>query len=382
VAAPSRAAPFRPPPYPYDRLRDLRAAADRVPGGVVDCSIGTPCDPPPPEVVRALGSSGTERGYPPSAGSLAFREAAAAWIGERFGTAVDPGALAACVGTKEMVASTPHFLRLRMPERDTVLVPAVAYPTYAMGAVLAGCRAVLVPPKDDAGGGMDFERILPEDARRALLIWVNSPANPSGALADLAAAALWGRRHSVPVFSDECYADFTWDGPPRSILEEGTDGVVAVHSLSKRSNLAGTRVGFYSGDAGLVGYLREVRQHAGLIVAGPVQAGAAVALGDEEHVVAQRGRYRERLEVLAAALRAAGCPAAVPGGTFYLWPPAAPRWADGWAMATELAERAGILVSPGNLYGDAGAAHVRIAVVQPLERIELAAERLAAADAG
>jgi len=372
-------APFRPPPYPYDRLRELRAVADSVEGGLVDCSIGTPCDPPPAAVVGALGASGRERGYPPSAGSLAYREAAAGWIGRSFGAAVDPAGVAACVGTKEMVASTPHYLRLAKPERDTVLVPAVAYPTYAMGAVLAGCRAVAVPPADGEGGGMDLERVDPSDARRVLLLWVNSPANPTGSVTDLAAAAAWGRSHGVPVFSDECYADFTWDGPPRSILEEGLDGVVAVHSLSKRSNLAGVRAGFFSGDPALVQYLRDVRQHAGLIVAGPVQEAAVAALSDEEHVGAQRARYRERLELLATALSGAGCPTRLPAGTFYLWPSAGTRWTDGWAMAADLAKTAGLLVSPGSLYGDAGARYVRIAVVQPTERIALVAERLSAA---
>jgi succinyldiaminopimelate transaminase len=370
--------PFHPPPYPYERLRDLRAIAEKLPGGVVDCSIGTPCDPPPDAVVAALGASGTERGYPPSAGTVGFREAAAAWLARSFGVVVDPGNVAACVGTKEMVASTPRYLHLREPGRDTVLVPAVAYPTYAMGAVLAGCRVVSVPPVDDEGGGMDFDAVDPQDARRALLAWVNSPANPSGTLADFATASAWGRRHGVPVFSDECYVDFTWAAPGRSILEEGADGVVAVHSLSKRSNLAGVRAGFFSGDPGLVTYLREVRQHAGLIVPGPVQAAAVVALSDEAHVAAQRARYLERLELLAGALCDAGIPAQVPEGTFYLWPGAPDRWGNGWELAEDLAGRAGLLVSPGVLYGEGAERHVRVAVVQPTERLELVAERLAA----
>ena len=180
--------------------------------------------------------------------------------------------MAACIGTKELVAGVPQWLRLRTPERDTVLYPAVSYPTYAMGATLAGCRAVEYRTFDD---------ITEADADRALCLWVNSPANPSGELVDLDAAAAWGRARGVPVFSDECYVEFTWKGRGRTILEHGTEGVIAVHSLSKRSNLAGVRVGFYAGDAALVQYLREVRKHAGFMVAGPIQAAAAVAkLGD------------------------------------------------------------------------------------------------------
>ncbi len=371
---------FRPPPYPYDRLADMKAVADRLDGGVVDCSIGTPTDPPPPAVVAALAASGAERGYPASAGGPAYREAAAGWLGRRFGVDVDPAAVAACVGTKEMVASTAQYLHLRDPSRDTVLYPSVSYPTYAMGATLAGCRAVPVPPAGPDGAGLDLDAVDPADAARALLLWTNSPANPSGGLTDLAAAAEWGRARGVPVFSDECYAEFTWDGPPRSILEVGADGVVAVHSLSKRSNLAGVRAGFYAGDGDLVAFLRSVRQHAGLMVPGPVQAAAVVALADQDHVDGQRSRYRERLEYLAGVLAGAGLPTDLPAGGFYLWTRVPDRWADAWALADDLAKAAGLLVSPGDLYGPDGAGHVRIAVVQPLDRLQLVGRRLA--DAG
>ena len=379
---------FSPPPYPYERLRALtgRAVARFGPDGVVDCSIGTPCDPPPAAVLAALASSGSERGYPTSPGSPAYRGAAAAWLGRRFGVTVDPDLeVAACVGTKEFVASTAQYLRLRSPGRDTVLYPAVSYPTYAMGAELAGCRAV--PVDERADGGPDLASIDPDDAARALVLWVNSPANPSGQLTPLDAVAAWGRDHRVPVFSDECYAEFTWDGPPRSILESGTDGVVAVHSLSKRSNLAGVRAGFYAGDRDLVGYLLDVRRHAGLMVPGPVQAAAVVALHDDAHVDAQRRRYRDRLEFLAGALGAAGLPVALPAGGFYLWvpvpasmPSSGPGPVGGWAVAEALALRAGLLVSPGEFYGPAGAGFVRVAVVQPLDRLEQVAERLAGID--
>jgi succinyldiaminopimelate transaminase len=370
---------FRLPPYPYDRLEGLAKLAGAHEGGMVDCSIGTPCDPPLGAVVDALASSGTERGYPASAGSPQLREAAAAWLGRRFGLAEVPvSSVAACVGTKELVASVPHVLRLREPGKDTVLYPAVSYPTYAMGAELAGCRAVPVPPAPGRVGGLDLDAIVPADAERALVLWSNSPSNPTGGLGDLGAEAAWGRAHGVPVFSDECYAEFTWDGPPRSVLQHGRDGVVAVHSLSKRSNLAGVRVGFYAGDAELVEFLRAVRQHAGLMVPGPAQAAGAAALADDAHVDAQRARYRERLVYLGGVLGGYGCPVMPPEGGFYLWVPVpADRWPDAWAMAEALATDGGILVSPGDLYGEGGAGHVRVALVQPMERLALVGERLA-----
>jgi len=374
-----RAVGFQPPPYPYDRLDQLKALADRLPGGLVDCSVGTPCDPPPPAVVHALGVSGTERGYPASSGGPAFRRAAADWIGRRFGVAVDPVDVAACVGTKEMVVSTPHYLRLRSPGRDTVLYPSVSYPSYAMGAVLAGCRSVPVRSARDGRGGLDLESVAASDVERALLLWTNSPSNPSGGLTDLTAAAAWGRRHGVPVFSDECYAEFTWAAEPASVLQEGSSNVVAVHSLSKRSNLAGVRAGFFTGDKDLVAYLRSVRQHAGLMVPGPVQAAAAVALADDAHVAEQRTRYLERLDYLASSLEAWGCPAELPAGGFYLWVKVPEPWSDGWELAKVLAETGGMLVSPGELYGEQGAGHVRIAVVQPMDRLRLVGDRLQAA---
>ena len=181
------------------------------------------------------------------------------------------------------------------------------------------------------------------------------------------------------MLSDECYAEFTWDGRPRTILEDGLDGVVAVHSLSKGFNLAGLRAGFYAGDPGLVRYLSEVRKHAGMLVPGPVQAAAAVALDDDEHASAQRERYRERLERFRSILAAIGAPAPMPAGGLYLWVPAPggeQPAARSWAFTERLAADGGVLVSPGDLYGPQGAGYVRVALVQPMERLELVARRL------
>ncbi len=362
---------FVPPPYPYDRLGRARALAEVHEGGVVDLSVGTPCDPPAPAVVAALASSGAERGYPASVGSKGFREAAAAWLNRSVGAEVSAESVLACVGTKEMVVSLPHWLRLRSPERDTVLYPELSYPSYAMGAELAGCRAVAVALRGD--GMLDLASVSDDEAAKALCLWVNSPSNPTGALDDLGAAAAWGREQAVPVISDECYVAFTWDGPGRSILEHGADGVLALHSLSKRSNLAGLRAGFCAGDPALIRYLGEVRKHAGLMVPGPVQAAAVVALGDDDHVVAQRRRYLERLERFAGVLEAVGLSVALPAGGFYLWAKAP---GDAWSWTEELARRGGVLVSPGDLYGPAGADHLRVAMVAPMERLDLVGHRL------
>lgn len=362
---------FVPPPYPYARLDALKAEILERHDSVVDLSIGAPFDPPPDEVVEALATSDAERSYPPSMGTPAYRDAASRWFRRRLAVDVPAENIAATVGSKEFVALLPQLMSLRTPDRDTVLFPAISYPSYEMGATLGGCRAVAVPFRDD--GAMDLDSIDPSDADRALLLWSNSPGNPTGQLDDLKAAAEWGRAHGVPVFSDECYVEFTWSSPRRTILEHGLDGVVAVHSLSKRSNFAGARAGFYAGDRDIVAYLRSVRQHAGLMVPGPVQAAACVALDDDDHVEVQRDRYHRRMSLMAEVLSDwSGERVSLPDGGFYLWVPTS----DGWDYATRLAHAAGAVVSPGEFYGRAGAPYVRVAVVQPDDQIELVARRL------
>jgi len=373
---------FVPPPYPHDRLDDLRAIAAEVPGGMVDASVGTPVDPMPPIVLQALGDAAPQAtGYPPTIGSIAYREAAAAWIQRRFGVTVDAGAVMACVGSKELVASLPRLLSLRDPSRDTVLYPGVSYPTYAMGAELAGLRAVPVPV--DERWGPDLSGVDPADAERALLLWLNDPANPTGVTAtptQMRTSVEWAGAHGVIVASDECYAEFTYDDAgrpagPVTALQVSADGVLALHSLSKRSNMAGLRAGFVAGDAGLVGYLGEVRKHAGLMTPSPVQAAAAAALADDEHVDAQRERYAGRRVRLLPALEAWGLVHDGGPSTFYLWLRSADAREDGWSITARLAQT-GLLVAPGSLYGAAGDRHVRLALSLTDEHIDLTAQRL------
>ncbi len=367
---------FVPPPYPYERLDALQRLADSLPGGVVDCSIGTPCDPVPEVATRAaIDALASSNGYPPSAGSAALREAAAGWIRRRFGVSVESAHVGACVGTKELVASLPHLLHLRVPARDTVLYPAISYPSYEMGAVLAGCRAVPVPL--DAQWHLDIDAISDADAARALVLWINEPGNPSASTADdayFARVVAWARDRGIIVASDECYAEFA--PHPATVLSSGLDGVLAMHSVSKRSNLAGMRVGFYAGDPDLVTYLVETRKHAGLMAPTMVQAAAAAALGDDAHVDVQRNRYIERRDLMRAALEPHGLVHDGGDAAFYLWLRTADGADDGWEIAARLAHEAGLLVSPGDLYGALGADHVRIALVQPRDRLELALDRL------
>ena len=353
--------PYVPPPYPYDRLDGVKAIAAQHSNGGINLSIGAPSDPPPQSVIDAMSNSNAERGYPPSIGSPAYRQAAADWLNRLVGTSLTPGDVRATVGSKELVAGLPHLLKLRRPDLDTVLYPAVSYPSYEMGATIGHCRSVAVPV--DENWRLRLDAIDPADAARALCLWINSPGNPTGAVEDLGAAAVWGRAHGVPVFSDECYIEFMWDAEPASILQHGFDGVVAVHSLSKRSNLAGARAGFYAGDPEIVQYMGEIRTHAGMIMPGPMQHAAVAAFSDTEHVAAQLAIYRRRMEHMIKVLEERiGIQVSMPEGGFYLWAQAPDG--DAWAFAERLAAELGIITSPGEFYGSASPGYVRIAMVQ------------------
>ncbi len=362
---------FELPPYPYDLLDPYRRIAAQHSGGVVDLSVGTPCDPPPIQAVHALAESDSERGYPSSVGSEEFRESCRKWVKRRFDVDLKiENNIAACIGTKEFVVSTPHFLRLRNPEKDTVLYPEVSYPSYAMGAELSGCRAVPVRIDDD--GQLLLQELEQSDINRALMLWVNYPSNPTGAVGDLESIANWGRSHSIPVFSDECYAEFVWGQTPQTILSKDLSGVVAVHSLSKRSNLAGVRAGFYAGDEDLVFWLKEIRKHSGKMIPGPVQAAASAAYSDDQHVEEQKQRYRERLDFLRSCFDSLNIKTEFPQGSFYLWVESEP---DGsWDLVDRLASEIGVIVAPGTFFGSPN--HIRVAAVQTLETLELITDRL------
>jgi succinyldiaminopimelate transaminase len=352
------------PDFPWDLLAPYAEQARSHPHGVVDLSVGTPVDQTPEVVQRALIEAADAPGYPLTAGMPALREAIAAWFGRRFGAAVDPSAVLPVIGTKELVAWLPTLL-----SADSVGYPALAYPTYDVGARIAGAKGVVADDTVAAPDHLD-------------LLWLNSPSNPTGAVASaesLRSAVEWARSRGAVVASDECYADIYYgDAAPESVLSPAVcggshDGLLAVHSLSKRSNLAGYRAGFVAGDPALIARLLEVRKHAGMIVPAPVQAAMIAALGDDDHVIAQRARYAARRTLLFGALRSAGFTADDTGAGLYLW---ATRDESCWDTIGWLAER-GILAAPGEFYGATGARHVRIALTATDERVASAAARLA-----
>jgi succinyldiaminopimelate transaminase len=343
---------------------------------VVDLSIGTPVDDSPAVLQTALAAGADSPGYPTALGTAELRSAAADWLARRLGVRVadplgpDPSVIPT-VGSKELVALLPTLLALS--GSGTVLIPEVAYPTYEVGAVLAG---LAVHRRD----------VPPDDATGVVLVWLNSPGNPHGRVLtddELRAWVAWGRARGVPVVADECYITLGWDVEPRSLLHPavaGADhsGLLAVHSLSKQSNAAGYRAGLLSGDPVLVRQAWEVRRHLGLLVPGPVQDAMTAALADDAHVAEQKERYRTRRATLLTAVRSAGLRVDHSGAGLYLW---ATRDEDCWTTIDWLAGL-GIVAAPGTFYGPAGARHVRLALTASDERIAAAAERLSGSSAG
>ncbi|WP_028708093.1 succinyldiaminopimelate transaminase [Propionicicella superfundia] len=355
------------PDFPWNTIAADRQRAQEHPGGLVDLSVGTPVDPTPAFVQFAARSAGDSPGYPQVWGTPEVRAAIVGYLVRRWNSPqLNERRVMPVVGTKELVALLPTLLGLG--PQDTVVIPRTAYPTYRVGAELVGARVVASDDPAELGG------LSPS------LIWINSPANPHGATFDRDGVRRWidfARRQNSLLASDECYGEFGWDVAPVSVLDrevsEGeTAGVLAVHSLSKRSNMAGYRAGFVAGDINVVTELIAVRKHLGLMVPTPVQAAMVAALADQGHVEEQRARYLARRTVLAAALEAAGFRIDASEGSLYLW---ATRAEPCRRTVAFLAER-GILTAPGDFYGDP--THVRVALTATDERVAAAAERLVA----
>jgi succinyldiaminopimelate transaminase len=357
------------PEFPWDTIADAKARAAEHSGGIVDLSIGTPVDPTPDVARQALIDAADSPGYPTVFGPESLRQAAVDWLERRFAiTGLSPAQVLPTIGSKELIGNLP--MQLGLGPGDLVVHPELAYPTYEVGARYAGCD-VLAADSTVAIG-----------PRNPALIYVNSPANPHGRIVGvdhLRKMVDFARERGALLVSDECYLEFGWDDQPVSVLHPDVcrgsfDGLLAVHSLSKRSNLAGYRDAFVVGDQGVVNELLTVRKHLGFMLPTPVQAAMAVALADDTHVEHQRDVYAARRAGLRAALESAGFIVEHSEGALYLWATRGEPCRDTVAW---LAER-GILVAPGEFYGAAGARHVRIAFTATDERVAAAIERLTA----
>ncbi|MDI1459869.1 succinyldiaminopimelate transaminase [Catellatospora sp. KI3] len=349
------------PDFPWDLLEPSKRRAAAHPDGIVDLSIGTPVDPVPALIRTALAEASDSPGYPLTAGTPELRQEIAAWTARAC--RAEPGfAVLPSIGSKELVGWLPTLLGLG-PD-DTVVIPEICYPTYEVGVRLAGARVLRAD--------------TPPAGERPALIWINSPGNPHGRVASAGEMRAWigyARETGAVLASDECYLTLPWTAQPESVLSLcGGDyaGVLAVHSLSKRSNLAGYRAGFVAGDPGLVGELLAVRKHAGMIMPAPVQAAMIAALADESHADEQRLRYAARRELLLPALQGAGFTVDHSEAGLYLW---VTRGEACWDTTDWFADR-GILVAPGEIYGPKGARHVRVALTATDERVRTVVARL------
>ena len=375
------------PDFPWDCLRPYRERAAEHPDGVVDLAVGTPVDPTPEIARTALCAAANAPGYPTAVGAPVVRAAIIEWMERRRGVAgLSDDEVIPTIGSKESVALLP--LHLGAGPGDLVLHPRAAYPTYDVGARLVGATPV---PVDTDAAPATWD--VADDARVAI-VWLNSPGNPDGHVLDaeqLARIVAWARGRGAIVISDECYAELAWEAPwdaepipslldPRVGGSAGRTGLLALYSLSKQSNLAGYRAAFLTGDAGLVGAVTEVRKHTGMLVPTPVQAALVAALGDEAHTEVQKEVYRERREALIEATAAAGLvndPASVAG--LYLWL-RGPESMSAYELVGAFAEL-GIVVAPGDFYGEAGSGRVRMSLTDADERVEAAAARLRSPEA-
>ncbi|WP_303392090.1 succinyldiaminopimelate transaminase [Kitasatospora sp. NA04385] len=354
------------PVFPWDRLEPYKRTAQAHPDGLCDFSVGTPVDPVPELIQQALAAHTDTPGYPTVWGPLSLRDAIAGWLNRRCGAEIGPEAVLPTVGSKELVAWLPG--QLGLGPGDQVAYPKLAYPTYEVGALLCGAEPVA------------YEDVSELDGSKVRLLWLNSPSNPTGRVldaAELRRAVEWAREHRVLLVSDECYLELGWEAEPVSVLHPSVcggshEGLLAVHSLSKRSNLAGYRASFVAGDPVVVRELLEIRKHGGMIVPAPVQAATAAALADDAHVAEQRARYAQRRSALRAALEAYGFRIEHSEASLYLW---ATQDRPCWETVAELAEL-GILVAPGDFYGPAGDRFVRVAFTATDERVASAVERL------
>jgi succinyldiaminopimelate transaminase len=344
------------------------------PDGMIDLSGGSPSDDTPEFIRQALFEGSNAHGYTPAKGTPAFRAAAAAWMQRTLGAHPVPDtSIIPIIGSKELLTLLPIFLGLG--DGDTIVIPELSYPSYPVGVELAGADTYRLP----------YGELPPEDLT-AKLMWVNSPSNPTGQVLDkeyLKAIVAWGRAHDCIIASDECYIEFGWyddERAPVSVLDpqiSGGDlsGIIAVYSMSKRSNMAGFRVGFITGDPLILAPLMRLRDYTGLMVPTPVLAAATAALTDDEHVAVQNQRYRRRQAMMAEAVRGAGFEVAGSEGGMFLWVTRGERHDVSARWFAEL----GIAVTEGDGFGERGLDFVRIALTQTDDRMDEAAARIDAA---
>ncbi len=378
------------PPYVFSELERLKAAARAEGRQLVDLGIGSPDRPMAASVVDAAQRAAADdgrHGYPPFRGTPEFLGAAAAFLDERFGARLDPGReLVAVSGSKEGIA---QLACAYCGPGDVALVPDVYYPVYARAPMLNGAEVALLPVR--APDFLpDLDAVPAEALRRAKVLVVNYPNNPTGAVCDVAfleRCVAFARRHGLLLVSDLAYSELTFDGyraPSVFEVPGARDVAVELHSCSKAFNMAGLRVGFVAGAAAACDALLAYRSNVGYGTPWVAQAAGAHALAHHAALSAPVAReYRERRDAVYGALAAAGWGATPPRAAMYAWLPV-PDGYDDWGWVRAGMDEAGVVVTPGLAFGPGGAGYFRISFVQPAAALADAVARLArlAAPAG
>ncbi len=373
------------PPYLFVEIDRQKQAALARGEDVIDLGVGDPDLPTPQPVLDALHAAADDaanHGYPLGRGRSDFLQAVAEWFAGRFGVRLDPDREVLClIGSKEGLGHAP----LAWVESGAgVLVPEPAYPVYQAAAVLAGAEPVRLPLRAERGFLPDLDRVPGDVARRARLLFLNYPNNPTAATADLAfleEAVAWCRRHEVILAHDMAYSEIYFDGEaPPSVLQVPGAREVAVefHSFSKTLSMAGWRIGFAVGNADLIAALARLKGNLDSGTVSAIQVAATAGLKHLPEIVPSLvSVYRRRRDVFVAGLRQAGFPAPWPRATFYVWCPV-PAATDSTAFAARLLQQARVVATPGLGFGAAGEGFVRFSLTSPEERLLEAVRRLQA----
>jgi LL-diaminopimelate aminotransferase len=371
------------PPYLFAELDRMKQEQVKKGADIISLGIGDPDLPTPPHIIQALAAAAADpknHQYPSYEGMLGFRKAAADWYQARFRVALDPASeVLTLIGSKEGIG---HLSLAFINPGDVVLVPDPAYPVYQAGTLFAGGESYFMPLTQARNFLPDLASIPATVLKRAKILWLNYPNNPTGAVAPrefLAEAVAFARRHELILAHDAPYSEIAFEGyRPESILnvEGAKDVAVEFHSVSKTYNMTGWRLGFAVGNAQILAGLGRVKQNLDSGVFQAVQYAGIAALTGSQQCVADNCRiWQERRDVLIGGLRNMGFAVASPKASFYAWVPT-PRGFTSSSFCVELLVKAGVVVTPGNGFGAAGEGFVRAAFTVGVDRIREAVERI------
>lgn len=353
----------------------------------IDFGVGDPMAPTPQFICDAAKEAidtYADSGYPSYVGLSEFRQTIADWTQDRFGVALNPDTeITSTIGSKEAVFNFPNAF---LDDGDVVLIPTPGYPPYKNGTKFANGEVYFYPLLEENNFFPDFSQFPEDIVQRAKILWICYPNSPTGKLATrefLEEAVEFCQKHNIILASDECYSEIYFDQKPISALEVSKQNVLVFHSLSKRSNMTGWRIGWVAGDPDLIATFKKLKTNVDSGTPNFVQAAAIAALNDEQHVLAFREEYKQKRDILTEALQSVGLEVKPSEGTFYMWQKV-PDGMTSVEFATKLLDpEIGIVVTPGAWISDVtpeglnpGEGYVRFALVPTVEKVREAAEKI------